>query len=228
MCWLAFLWVLSSALLVTGRARAEPPTSLAPSEQAGPSKKEQLLAGKAEAAREQARDERTPSKKARFLAGKARHPVRARRAPRAPALHVLTLRNQWTRELLPVDPQHPPAPAVVDRFLRCHYTNQATDMDPRLLDVALRAARHFKATFIQVVSGYRAPKYNLMLRKKGHAVARESQHPLGHALDFRLPGTATRKLYRFVRGLRLGGVGYYPESAFVHADVGPVRTWRGQ
>jgi uncharacterized protein YcbK (DUF882 family) len=46
-------------------------------------------------------------------------------------------------------------------------------------------------------------------------------------VDFRLPGIATRKLLRFVRSLHLGGVGYYPESAFVHADVGPVRFWRG-
>jgi uncharacterized protein YcbK (DUF882 family) len=78
-----------------------------------------------------------------------------------------------------------------------------------------------------VVSGFRAPKYNLLLRKKGHEVARESQHPLGHAVDFRLPGLSTRHLLQFVRGLHLGGVGYYPRSAFVHADVGPVRYWRG-
>ena len=99
---------------------------------------------------------------------------------------------------------------------------------PRLASVILTAAANFKATLIEVVSGYRAPKYNLMLRKKGHAVARESQHPLGQAVDFRLIGVATNQLYRFVRSLRVGGVGFYPHSGFVHADVGPIRTWKGQ
>lgn len=211
----------------------EPPVTEAPrpevteTAETARSKKEQFLLDKAEAATAREKADATPSKKARFLADKARRPVRARHAPAGPVA-VLTFRNMWTRELLPIDPKQPPASVAIDRFLRCHYTNQATDMDPRLLDVALRAARHFQSTLVQVVSGYRAPKYNLMLRKKGHAVARESQHPLGHALDFRLPGVATRTLYRFVRSLRLGGVGYYPESAFVHADVGPIRTWRGK
>ena len=78
-----------------------------------------------------------------------------------------------------------------------------------------------------MVSAYRAPKYNLLLRKKGHETARDSQHPLGHAIDFRLPGLPTKQLLRFVRSLRAGGVGFYPESAFVHCDVGRIRYWSG-
>ena len=65
------------------------------------------------------------------------------------------------------------------------------------------------------------------LRKKGHEVARDSAHPRGQAVDFRIPEVPTKTLLRYVRSLKLGGVGYYPESRFVHCDVGPVRYWRG-
>jgi uncharacterized protein YcbK (DUF882 family) len=170
------------------------------------------------------------SKKERFLAEKhSRAPVCATRAPHpgTPAALPITLRNLWTHESLPVDPARPPPEDDVDRFLRCHFTNQATRMDPRLVGVVMAAAKKFSAQVVEVVSGFRAPKYNLFLRKKGHEVARDSQHPKGHAVDFRLPGLATTKLLRFVRSLRLGGVGYYPASAFVHADVGPRRFWKG-
>ena len=77
------------------------------------------------------------------------------------------------------------------------------------------------------MSGYRSPKYNLMLRKKGHQVARESQHMQGTAVDFRVRGVTTESPARFRAGLHLGGVGYYPRTHFVHADTGKVRHWTG-
>jgi uncharacterized protein YcbK (DUF882 family) len=175
-------------------------------------------------------EEPAMSKKERFLVEKEqRKPVRRAAAPKpgSDAPKPISLVNLWTQEVLPVDPARAPAEPEVDRFLRCHDTNQATTMDPRLLDVLVAAARRFKTGVIEIVSAYRAPKYQLMLRKKGHEVARDSQHPLGHAVDFRLPGLPTRALLRFVRSLRRGGVGYYPDSAFVHADTGPIRFWRG-
>ena len=101
-------------------------------------------------------------------------------------------------------------------------------MDPRLIGVLASAAKHFNTERIEIVSGYRAPKFNLMLRKKGHAVARESQHTQGHAIDFRLPGVTTERLRTWARRLGLGGAGFYPESQFVHADTGPLRTWAGR
>ena len=67
-----------------------------------------------------------------------------------------------------------------------------------------------------------------MLRKKGHEVARDSQHTYGHAVDFRIPGVGTRRLLEYVKGLHAGGAGFYPESEFVHADTGPVRYWAGR
>lgn len=139
---------------------------------------------------------------------------------------VTTLFNMWTHEVLPLVPGQP----VGDRFhpfLRDHFTNQATQMDVRLIDVLSQVARKFRAARIEVVSGYRSPKYNLMLRKKGHQVARSSQHCEGHAVDFRIRGVPTTVLLKYVRSLRRGGVGYYPHSQFVHSDTGRIRFWKG-
>jgi hypothetical protein len=165
----------------------------------------------------------------------SRLPVRARPAPAvasAPGrpgstLHpITTLYNMWTHEALPLVPGQP----VEDRFhpfLRDHFTNQATRMDVRLIEVLTQVARKFRADRIEVVSGYRSPKYNLMLRKKGHQVARSSQHTEGHAVDFRVRGVPTPVLLRYVKSLRRGGVGFYPHSQFVHSDTGPIRFWKG-
>jgi hypothetical protein len=139
---------------------------------------------------------------------------------------ITTLFNVWTREALPVLPGDP-LESRIHLFLRDHYTNQATQMDTRLVDVLTRAARKFSAARIEVVSGYRSPKYNLILRKKGHQVARASQHIEGHAVDFRIRGVPTRSLLYFVRSLHLGGVGFYPHSQFVHSDTGRIRYWTG-
>ena len=146
--------------------------------------------------------------------------------PGARCAPTTTLHNAWTREALPMFPGRLAGREFSD-FLRDHFTNQATDMDPRLADLLGEVARRFRAPRIEVVSGYRSPKYNLMLRKKGHEVARSSQHVEGTAVDFRVRGVRTPELLRFVRGLRRGGVGYYPKSQFVHGDFGPLRYWQG-
>lgn len=139
---------------------------------------------------------------------------------------VTTLYNLWNHEsmaLLPGQPYKRP----FQLFLRDHYTKQATQADTRLAGVLAAAALKFHAQRVEIVSGYRSPKYNLMLRKKGHQVARESQHTQGTAVDFRIHGVSTEALREFVRGLHLGGVGYYPRTHFIHADTGRVRYWKG-
>ena len=142
---------------------------------------------------------------------------------------IVNIRNTWTHETLvlsqagTVDLDQ----ATLDEFFRCHFTNQRPKFDKRLLGVLTKAAQKFQAQTIQIVSGFRAPKYNLMLRKKGREVARNSQHTEGNAVDFRIPGVGIKELHSFVKSLRLGGVGIYPNSKFVHADVGPVRYWTG-
>ena len=77
----------------------------------------------------------------------------------------------------------------------------------------------------EVISGYRSPKTNSMLRKKGSGVAKRSLHMEGKAIDIRLTGLKTRELRDIARSLQQGGVGYYPESDFVHLDTGKVRCW---
>ncbi len=149
-----------------------------------------------------------------------------RQTPGTIAMPVTTLFNLRTRESLSLLP----GVALSERFhvfLRDHFTNQATRMDERLVQVLTNVARRFSAERIEVVSGYRSPKYNVMLRKKGREVARTSQHTEGNAVDFRLRGIPTRRLLNFVRSLKIGGVGYYPHSQFVHSDTGRVRYWRG-
>ena len=139
---------------------------------------------------------------------------------------VATLYNIWNHEALPLIVGRP-YKNHFQLFLRDHYTKQATLADTRLAGVLAAAALKFRAPRVEVVSGYRSPKYNLMLRKKGHQVARESQHTQGTAVDFRIHGVATEALREFVRSLHLGGVGYYPRTHFIHADTGKVRYWKG-
>lgn len=110
-------------------------------------------------------------------------------------------------------------------------------MAPALLGlVRTLAAAHPRAR-VEVVSGFRSPKLNEMLRKKGHHVAPHSQHTLGHALDLRVipEGDSApmdpRVLAKEIRATGWsGGVGVYlgEHDRFVHADVGPRRGWLGE
>jgi uncharacterized protein YcbK (DUF882 family) len=170
---------------------------------------------------------RAPARK--VAASSAASSSLARTVPSAPGtveVPVTTLVNLRTRETLSLVPGENVAERF-HNFLRDHFTNQATRMDERLVLVLTNVARRFGADRIEVVSGYRSPKYNVMLRKKGRQVARTSQHTEGNAVDFRLRGIPTRRLLNFVKSLKIGGVGYYPHSQFVHSDTGRVRFWRG-
>jgi hypothetical protein len=139
---------------------------------------------------------------------------------------VVSIYNSWTHEWLAVDASAKKLPGELDdRFFRCHFTNEPTAMDDRLGKVILEAARHFGARRINIVSGFRAPKYNLMLRKKGRRVSKDSEHTRGHAVDFWLPGVSTEQLYEWAMANQIGGVGKYISDGFVHVDVGRKRTW---
>jgi uncharacterized protein YcbK (DUF882 family) len=70
--------------------------------------------------------------------------------------------------------------------------------------------------------------YNLMLRKKGHQVARDSQHTHGNAIDFALPTCTTPQLEKWAKAQKIGGVGVYLDSGFIHMDTGPIRSWDGE
>lgn len=116
----------------------------------------------------------------------------------------------------------------INRFLRDWRRNEPTKMDPRLLDLVWEVYRKSGSRgYIHVISAYRSPATNSMLRKRGRGVAKKSQHMLGKALDFYLPDVKLSKLRRVALKMEGGGVGYYPRSGspFVHLDVGNVRHW---
>ncbi|WP_137935155.1 DUF882 domain-containing protein [Mesorhizobium comanense] len=118
----------------------------------------------------------------------------------------------------------------INIILRDWRRNEPTKMDPRLLDLVWETYRASGATdYIQVVCGYRSPATNSMLRSRSRGVAKESQHMLGKALDFYIPGVPLKKLRNIGLKMQGGGVGYYPSSGspFVHMDVGNVRHWPG-
>jgi uncharacterized protein YcbK (DUF882 family) len=116
----------------------------------------------------------------------------------------------------------------VNHVLRDWRRDEEIAMDPHLLDVVWEVYREVDAKVpIQVVCGYRAPATNAMLRKRSRGVAQHSQHTLGHAMDFYIPGVPLEKQREAGLRLQRGGVGYYPSSGspFVHLDVGSVRHW---
>lgn len=114
----------------------------------------------------------------------------------------------------------------VEHFLRDHRTQEVHSIDPDLLDFLHEVflLTESSGTF-QVISGYRSPASNEMLRKQGNAVAKRSQHMLGKAIDVRLTDVQTATLRDAAISLRRGGVGYYPQSNFIHLDTGRVRRW---
>ncbi|MDR3509100.1 MAG: DUF882 domain-containing protein [Caulobacteraceae bacterium] len=117
---------------------------------------------------------------------------------------------------------------AVNVHLRDYRTGDVHAIDPRLLDLldAVAARTETRRKF-QVISGYRSPKTNAMLHEQSGQVAKKSMHLQGMAIDVRLPDVELRHLHAAALSLGRGGVGYYPESNFVHIDVGPVRSWRG-
>ena len=116
----------------------------------------------------------------------------------------------------------------LDWFLRDWRRNEATAMDPRLIDLVWEVQRETGSKEpIQVVCGYRSPQTNAMLHRRSEGVARFSQHILGRAMDFYIPGVRLEALREIGLRLQRGGVGFYPESGspFVHMDVAAIRMW---
>jgi uncharacterized protein YcbK (DUF882 family) len=115
----------------------------------------------------------------------------------------------------------------LDHFLRDHRTGDVTQLDPRLFDLLhdLTAALGRAGAEIDIVCGYRTPWSNEFLRRTTSGVAMHSQHIEGKAIDIRIPGVPTAEVRDAALRLHRGGVGYYPQSQFVHVDVGRVRHW---
>lgn len=113
-------------------------------------------------------------------------------------------------------------------LLRDWRTDQPTKMDPRLFDLLYEVYRQTGSREpIRVVSAYRSPQTNSMLRRRSRAVAEHSQHMLGKAMDFYLTDVPSETTRAIAMKMQDGGVGYYPNSysQFIHLDVGGVRAW---
>jgi hypothetical protein len=164
----------------------------------------------------------------------------------APSLPLLgTLVDVHSGQRVPLDSENPTSEEL-DRMLADRVTGAREHLDPRLLGLLRALARQSPGARFELMSGYRSPKLNEMLRKKGHHVASHSQHSLGHAIDFRMvlpegpdgdigpPAEREPRdplvLEAQIRNLGWsGGTGVYLSAAdrFVHADVGPNRRWIG-
>ena len=156
---------------------------------------------------------------------------------------IATLVQTHTGERVPLCAVDAPANARFDALLADRATGAKCALDPRLLELLRTLVAGFRAEApdaalprVELVSGFRSPKLNEMLRKKGHHVASHSQHSLGHAVDFRIVldgetrGIDPRTLSKAIRAAGWnGGVGIYllKDDWFVHADVGPNRAWNG-
>ena len=111
-------------------------------------------------------------------------------------------------------------------LLRDFRNDKVRGIDVRLLDLLSEISRSLspEGTF-EIISGYRSPETNAALHQKGRGVASQSLHMQGKAVDVRLPGVSLARLRSAALALGGGGVGYYPQSGFVHLDTGPVRQW---
>jgi uncharacterized protein YcbK (DUF882 family) len=116
--------------------------------------------------------------------------------------------------------------ATVNYFLRDFRTGDVHDIHPELLDLLHGLAQTTETSKpFQVISGYRSPATNEMLRHRSEGVAAGSLHMKGQAIDIRLADVPLTKLRGAALEASRGGVGYYPASDFVHVDTGRVRSW---
>lgn len=116
----------------------------------------------------------------------------------------------------------------MNHFMRDWRTDDAAKMDPRNLDIIAAAHRLMDTNEpYMLLSGYRSPATNAMLRSHSRGVAKNSLHMKGMAADLRLKSRSVGQMARAAKACSAGGVGTYSRSNFVHMDCGPVRTWGG-
>lgn len=152
------------------------------------------------------------------------------------APYTLSFYNTHTREELTVTYRRrgmvvSTAMDEVDNFLRDHRTGDAHNMSEELLDVLHDIQQEIlrrhpgKDVVFHVISGYRSPRTNAMLRATSGGQAKKSRHMEGDAIDIRVPGVDSAEIRDIAWCLQRGGVGYYRGSDFVHVDTWNVRHW---
>lgn len=148
----------------------------------------------------------------------------------APIATLGTILNLHTNEAAPLSDTEP-SPARFSDLLADKALLGRIDMAPPLIDVLRSLARSRGLARVDIVSGYRSPKRNEMMRKKGRHVASHSQHTRGQAVDFRVEGTSVAEMVKAIEAMKWsGGLGRYDakHDRFVHVDVGPNRRWKGK
>jgi len=162
---------------------------------------------------------------------KAADAAAAAAAVAAPNERTLRLYNTHTgeslRTLFWAEGQFiPDALQDINKILRDHRNNKISPIDPALLVLLDKVSAQFGSQHVlHVISGYRSPESNAKLHARSGGVAKRSLHMDGKAIDIRIPGKDLSHLRKAAMGLRGGGVGYYPDSQFVHMDTGRVRYW---
>ena len=120
----------------------------------------------------------------------------------------------------------PEALKEINRFMRDWRTDGVINYDTRNIDILAASHRLLDTTQpYLLLSGYRSPQTNQMLRSKSRNVARNSLHMKGQAADIRLPSRSVAQISKAAIACSAGGVGRYSRSNFVHMDCGPVRVW---
>jgi len=116
----------------------------------------------------------------------------------------------------------------VNHFMRDWRTGDVKNMDLRTIDIMAASLNLLDVNEpYMLLSGYRSPKTNAMLRSRSTGVAKNSLHLKGQAADLRLSSRSVSQIGRAAASCAAGGVGRYSGSNFVHMDCGPVRTWGG-
>jgi uncharacterized protein YcbK (DUF882 family) len=155
----------------------------------------------------------------------------AAKAPALPDERTLRLYNTHTGETLrsifwAEGSFVPEALNDINKLLRDHRNNSVATIDPQLLLLLNQISAQFGSQHVlHVISGYRSAETNRKLAAQSGGVARHSMHIEGKAIDIRLPGQDLKALHRVALAVNRGGVGYYPDSQFVHLDTGRPRHW---
>ncbi len=114
----------------------------------------------------------------------------------------------------------------INYLLRDHRSGDVHNMDPDLFNLLYDLQNSLGGNkTIQVISAYRSPATNTMLKRSSSGVAKKSLHMLGQAIDIRIEGVDSKIIQQAGMAMKRGGVGYYRKSDFVHIDTGRVRFW---
>lgn len=120
----------------------------------------------------------------------------------------------------------PDSLSKIDHILRDHRTGDIKEIDRKLLDLLFILHKNLGSDKpFHIISGYRSPETNAMLRKNSNGISKNSLHMSGRAVDIRVPFVPLKLLRNTAKDLKAGGVGYYPDSDFVHVDNGRIRYW---